>query len=248
VSHVELVADLEDEQRGLRSLLEGLDDDAWLTPTPSWSWDVRDTIAHLAHTDDVALDTMTGGPSSLGALAERGASPEDVTYLGVLAGRRMRGPAVLAWWARSSAAECAALRALAPDVRVPWGLGMAPRSFVTARLMETWAHGLDVHAALGVPQPDTPRLRHVAWLAVRALPYAYGRVGRQPPPGELRVELDGPDGVRVELGPPDAPNRITGDLGDLCRVFVQRLPVARASLHAEGDAAVAALEVARAYL
>jgi len=248
VSHVTLVDDLEAEQRALADVVHGLVDDAWLTPTPSWGWDVRDTIAHLADTDEVALDTMTGGPRSLGALALVCASPEDVTYLGVLKGRRRSGHEVLAWWERAASEERAALRALAPDVRVPWGLGMAPRSFVTARLMETWAHGLDVRAALGVPSPDTARLRHVAWLAVRALPYAYARAGRDAPAGDLRVELDGPDGARVELGAPDAPNRITGDLGDLCRVFVQRLPADGARLHADGDAAVAALEVARAFL
>ena len=33
--------------------------------------------------------------------------------------------------------------------RIPWGIGMGRPAFVTARLMETWAHGLDVHAAVG---------------------------------------------------------------------------------------------------
>ena len=30
--------------------------DAWLQPTPARGWDVRDTIAHLADTDEMAID------------------------------------------------------------------------------------------------------------------------------------------------------------------------------------------------
>ena len=86
---------------------------------------------------------------------------------------------------------------------------MRARAFVTARLMETWAHGLDVHTAVGGATPDTDRLGHVAWLSTRALPYAYRVAGREPPAAPLRVELTLPVGRAVGDGP-DAPDRITG--------------------------------------
>ena len=41
------------------------------------------------------------------------------------------------------------------SARVAWGIGMRATSLVSARLMETWAHGLDVRAALGAPPVDT---------------------------------------------------------------------------------------------
>jgi uncharacterized protein (TIGR03084 family) len=122
-------------------------------------------------------------------------------------------------------------------------------SFVTARLMETWAHGLDVRAAMGVASPDTERLRHVAWLAIRALPYAYSVAGRPVPSDPVHYELRAPDGGTWTFGPPEAANRVTADAGEFCRIFVQRLPRRAArSVVAEGDAADAALDVARAYL
>jgi uncharacterized protein (TIGR03084 family) len=115
--------------------------------------------------------------------------------------------------------------------------------------METWAHGLDVFAALGAEPVDTDRLAHVAWLATRALPYAYNYAGRELPAGALRVELTLPSGATWTDGPEDAPNRITGPAARYCRVFVQRLPRAQArEVHAEGDVAESALEVARAFL
>ena len=68
--------------------------------------------------------------------------------------------------------------------------------------------------------------RHVAFLATRALPYAFSFAGRPVPAAPLRVELDLPSGAQWTHGPADAPDRITGPAGEYCRVFVQRLPAA----------------------
>ena len=54
---------------------------------------------------------------------------------------------------------------------------MSARSFVTARLMETWAHGQDVVDALGADRPPTDRLRHVAHIGVGARPFSYAANG-----------------------------------------------------------------------
>lgn len=244
-----LLADLEDEQLALQSTLRGVTGDDWFLVTPARGWDVRDTVAHLADTDEIAMDTCCGGERSLNVFATRLASPEDVTLWGVLRGRAMDGDAVLDWWLHTSVREREVLAGLAPSDRVPWGLGMRPPSFVTARLMECWAHGLDVHSALGSAAADTDRLRHVVWLSIRALPYAFGAAGRQQPPGDLRVELRAPSGATWEYGPADAPNRIAGSAGEFCRLFVHRLRLSESTTLAhEGAGAQAALEVARAFL
>jgi uncharacterized protein (TIGR03084 family) len=245
-----LLSALEREQSGLQTELQDLSVDDWFRPTPAKGWDVRDTIAHLADTDEIAIDTCLGGPRPLNAFAARFASAEDTTLWGVLRGRRRPGGDVLAWWEDTSVRERDVLAALDPAVRVPWGLGMRPPSFVTARLMETWAHGLDVRTALELPVVDTDALRHVAWLSYRALPYAFSFAGRDAPAGDLRVELTSPSGDEMwEYGPAGAPNRITGPAGEFCRLFVKRMSRDDASgLLAEGAGADAALEVARAFL
>jgi uncharacterized protein (TIGR03084 family) len=246
----QLLDALAEEQTSIQVELRALPTDDWFRPTPAKGWDVRDTVAHLADTDEIAIDTCTGGPRPLNDFAASLASAEDTTLWGVLRGRRRAGHDVLAWWEATSTRERDVLAGLDPATRVPWGLGMRPPSFVTARLMETWAHGLDVREALGLPVVDTDRLRHVAWLGYRALPYSFSFAGRERPLGELRVELTSPSGDETwEYGSADAPNRITGPAGELCRLFVQRLSRDDASgLVAEGEGAVAALEVARAFL
>ena len=96
----------------------------------------------------------------------------------------------------------------APDgVRIPWyGPDMAVASSVTARIMETWAHGQDVADALGVERPLTGRLRHVCDIGIRARPFSYRNRGLEPPETPLRVDLVAPDGSRWEWGP--APRRL----------------------------------------
>lgn len=248
-SYASLLADLEAEQLELVEVARGIGPDDWFRVTPAKGWDVRDTIAHLADTDELAIDTCTGGARSLNAFAATLASAEDTTLWGVMRGRRQSGAGVRGWWERTQAREREVLAGLDAAMRVPWGLGMRPPSFVTARLMETWAHGLDVRAALDVPSRDTTRLRHIAWLAIRALPYAFSVAGRAPPSSALRVELESPGGERWEYGPVDAPDRVTGPAGEFCRLFVHRLPLYEArGLVASGAGAEAALEVARAYL
>lgn len=244
-----LLDDLAAEQRALVDVLRDVRGDRWFTVTAAKGWDVRDSVAHLADTDEIAVDTCTRGARPLNDFAASLSSPEDTTLWGVLRGRRRTGEEVLAWWEAASATERRVLAGLDPSTRVPWGLGMRVPSFVTARLMETWAHGDDVRAALGVPAVDTSRLRNVAWLSIRALPYAFGVAGLDPPGAPIRYELRGPDGDTWTFGPPDAADRVTGDAGEFCRLFVQRLRRADAhTLTADGDTADTALRVARAYL
>ena len=99
---------------------------------------------------------------------------------------------------------------------------MSPASSVTARLMETWAHGQDVLDTFGLPRPPTSRLRHVADIGIRALRYSYVVHGLEPPAVPIRVELDGPGGQRWTWGPDDAGDQVSGDALEFCLVVTQR--------------------------
>jgi uncharacterized protein (TIGR03084 family) len=99
---------------------------------------------------------------------------------------------------------------------------MSPASFVTARLMETWAHGQDVVDALGQDRPGTPRLRSVAEIGVRARPYSYAAQARPTPEVPVRVELVGPRGEAWAWGPSDATDMVRGPALDFCLLVTQR--------------------------
>src|ERR1700730_3199108 len=87
----QLLDALASEQMGLQAELRDVAPDDWFRPTPARDWDVRDTVAHLADIDEVAIDTCIGGPRPLNDFAARLASPEDTTLWGVLRGRRRSG-------------------------------------------------------------------------------------------------------------------------------------------------------------
>jgi uncharacterized protein (TIGR03084 family) len=251
-----VLEDLAAEQTDLYGVLCELEDDDWSRATPAAGWQVRDQVAHLAHTEELARDTATGGPASLDAeIARHGGNGQAMIDDGVARARNLVPSELLHWWWDAAAANRRALGSLDTSVRVPWGLGMGWRAFVTARLMEHWAHGLDIRAAVGRPGVDTGRLRHVAWIATSALPYAFTVAGVQPPEERsLRVEVTPPpdalDGRELwTFGPSDATDRLRGPAGQWCRRAVQRATVAEVpDLRVEGPLAELALAHARAFL
>jgi uncharacterized protein (TIGR03084 family) len=249
----QLVADLRAEQATLDRLVAGFGTEAWLAPTPAAGWDSRDTVSHLASVDEFALECVEGRHDAAFTRALATGSVDGFNEAEIARGRGMEPGEVLGWWRSAREKLNQAFEASAPDARVMWGSGpMSVRTLVAARLMECWAHGLDVFASAGVEPVDTARLRHVCRLGYRALPYAFQVAGRPMPAplDDLRLDLTPPDGTGLwTFGPSGASHRVSGAAGEWARVAVQRLAHTDApSLRGEGPLAEQALEVARCYL
>jgi len=243
------VADLEAEHAELDALLAPLDEAAWALATPAAGWAVRDQVSHLAFFDEAA-DLAMRDPGRFAALAEALVGAEgDPMEEHLRRGRALAGHEVLAWWRRARGAMVRQVAALEPGARIPWfGPPMGPLSFVSARLMETWAHGQDVADALGVVRPPTARLRHVAHLGVRARGFSYAVRGLAVPPTPVRVELEGPGGEHwswdADAATTDA---VTGSALEFCLVVTQRRHPDDTALHVEGDGAQEWLAIAQAF-
>jgi uncharacterized protein (TIGR03084 family) len=124
---------------------------------------------------------------------------------------------------------------------------MAAASMATARLMETWAHGLDVTDALQLPPSESPRLQHVAHLGVRTRDFAFAQHGQPAPAEPFRVELTAPDGSLWVWGPEDAAQRVTGPALDFCLRVTRRRHRADLALVATGPDADRWLDLAQAF-
>lgn len=244
------VADLVAEQHAFAELVSALTPRQWALPSAAAGWTVGDQVAHLADTEEVAADTLTGGPRAFAAAVSRYATAEEFTSAGCRRGHGRSGPAVVEWWRRAVGRTVSHLDGADPGTRVSWGFGMPVSRFATARQMEHWAHGLDILDALGRPAIETDRLWRVAELGLATLPYAFARARVRRPAGHtLRLVLTDRTGTSRELGRPDATDRIEGDLLSWCRVAVQRHRADRApALDATGPLAVEAVRHARAYL
>jgi uncharacterized protein (TIGR03084 family) len=250
-SLAELLDDLEAEQADLDVLVADLPEENWGRPTPAAGWAVRDQISHLAYFDDMAA-LAVDDPHRFSKLAEEataraldGSDPM-AEHLG--RGREMTGHELLSWWRGARRAFGKAASTLDPEKRVPWfGPPMSPRSFVSARLMETWAHGQDVADALGVTRAPTPRLLHVAHIGVLARPFSYLIRGLEAPVVAVRVELSGPSGEPWSWNEDADANFVRGPALDFCLVVTQRRHVDDTELEIEGPDAHEWIAIAQAF-
>ena len=130
-------------------------------------------------------------------------------------GRAMGGDELLSWWGGAHRTMLDAFAVADPSARVPWyGPPMGTLSFISARLMETWAHGQDICDALGVDRMPTGRLQHIAHLGVRARPFSYAVRGKDLPPGRIDVVLTAPDESEWEWSIGEPTGKVTGPASD----------------------------------
>ncbi|HLU30927.1 MAG TPA: maleylpyruvate isomerase family mycothiol-dependent enzyme [Acidimicrobiia bacterium] len=241
----EILSDLVAEQQFLDQSLQRIPIKNWDRVTPSKPWTVRDTISHLADFAELAADALAGGESvkewknatDLDALRQRA----------VEKGRSMRPQDVIEWWRGGRAKVVEPLSHMSEDDRVEWIEGsMSAKTFATFRLMETWAHGLDIYQTLQIEVEDTPRIRHVCWLGWKTLPYAFKAAGLDYSP--IRVEVIGPGYAKWVYGPAETDNLIKGSASDWARLAVRRVKPKDTRLKVTGEVAQQAIEVCQAFL
>jgi uncharacterized protein (TIGR03084 family) len=242
-----LCDDLAAEGDDLIAMAARLDAAGWATPTPADGWNVRDQIAHVARFDDAARLSIVD-PAGFEASRPAPGGPLGIVDAAAERDRALDGPAALDWLRTARSALVAAGRQADPSARVPWyGPDMTVASTLTARIMETWAHGQDVADALGVERKPTDRLRHVAFICARAIPNSYRSRGLDVPEEPVRVELTAPSGAAWSFGPADAADVVRGPAVDLCLVATQRRHRDDTALVATGPVADEWLSIAQAF-
>jgi uncharacterized protein (TIGR03084 family) len=242
----QVLTDLAAEGDRLDALVADLDDGGWHMPTPAPGWDVATQVAHLAWTDEAALKAATDKAAWDAVVLDAIADPAGFVDQQALAIAQV--PDLLTRWRRSRTDLHSALAAHPQGEKMPWfGPPMSATSMATARLMETWAHSLDVHEALGAPVEDTDRIRHIAHLGVRTRNFAFGVHGLDAPTEEFRIDLVAPSEDVWSWGPEDAAQTLTGSAGDFCRLVTQRVHRADTDLVASGADVDRWLDIAQAF-
>lgn len=232
--------DLAAEHAALDDVVAPLDDATWERPTPAEGWTMVDCIAHLRHFDGRAALAATDPDRFVAEMLDEGTLVAETHRRA----HELGGAQLLEDWRADRRAMIDALASLAPDVRVPWyGPAMGARSFITARLMETWAHGQDVRDALGLPPLASDRLRHVAFIGARARAYSYRVRSMHVPAEDVRVELVDPD---LSVGESET-DVVRGSALDFCLVVTQRRHIDDTTLQIEGPLAIEWMRIAQAF-
>ncbi len=236
----DVLADLLAEQQVLDDIVANLDADQWQLATPSPGWTIADQIGHLTYFDRNAALAITDPAAFQDAMHALLNSGGDDMTLGPY--RAMSPDELLAAWRCGREELASAAATLANDTRIAWyGPSMGSKSFLTARLMEAWAHGQDVVDAVGATREPTDRLQHIAQLGFITRGWTYFNRGLDVPSIPVRVELTSPSGDTWTFGPDPADDieveSIVGPAIDFCLVTTQRRHVDDTDLVVTGDSA-----------
>lgn len=241
-----LLEDLANEVQSLDALLATLTPEQWHVPTPAPGWNVADQVIHLGlfdrrcmwsmvnperFTEDLNNMRTNGGVDGL-QQAERHRAPDDL----------------LAWWRTGAADLLSAAHTTDLSARCAWyGPAMSATSMLTARLMETWAHGYDIADAVGATPVATHRLKHIAHIGVRAMPFAFATNKREVPKGDVLVSLTAPDGETWTWGEDSASSSVRGNALDFCLAVTQRRHLDDCNLVVAGEPATTWMSIAQAF-
>lgn len=243
-----IVADLHAESDVLDALVADLPEQGWRTATPSPGWTIAHQIAHLWWTDQTSLQAVTDEAAFNEVLAD--AAKDPLGFVDAAAERMATTPPaqLLAGWRADRARLHESLLEVEDGRKLPWfGPPMSAASMATARLMETWAHGLDVADALGERREPTARLRSIAHIGVRTRDFAFSVHGMTPPTTPFHVKLQAPEGDWWTWGPEDAEQSVTGPAEDFCMLVTQRRAPADLAVTAGGTDAATWLTIAQAF-
>lgn len=222
----DIVLDLLTEYRELAALCDTLTPAQWRIPSAFYSWTPWDEIAHLCYFDEAALQSVRDPEcfaSNAATLNARIAAGEEFSTIQRETFSHLDGPALLALWRERHEALAHELSLIDAKARLPWyGPLMSARSFASARLMETWAHGQDVWDVMRRRRPATVRLKHIAHLGFATFGWTFVNRGLRIPEIVPYVALQAPDGSKWQWGDAGSAHRVSGTAEDFCLLITQR--------------------------
>ena len=247
---LEQAIDFRDESESLYRLLASLSDDEFNAPTQFKQWTPNDVLGHL-HTWNCAASLSLTDENDFPAFMKnvmRAFESSDMRGFERDWCKGLSGKALLeAWWEfcvhvskRFESAE--------PKARVKWvGPDMSVRSSITARLMETWAHGQALFDLLGVQRQDSDRIQNIAILGVNTFGWAYKNRGLAIPDAVPRVRLMAPSGGTWELNAENTTDCIEGSATEFCQVVTQVRNIADTTLDVRGETATQWMSLAQCF-
>lgn len=245
------VEDLKAEGAVLQALLARLAPDDWSRPTPFKQWTPWDVVAHLYLSDQWAVASLQGPPTFKQAILPLLAALNARTSLRDFTRQHfagLPGAAILDAWQRCFTDLTTRLADLDPKARLAWfGPDMGARSFVTARYMETWAHGQDIYDLLGQTRVYTDAIRAIATLGVKTYAFTFNNRRLPVPAPEPHLRLTAPSGAIWEWNPPSDTDRIEGLASEFCHVVTQGRNIADTALVITGGPAKQWMSIAQCF-
>lgn len=243
--------DFRDESEALFALLDRLDETDFAKATQFKRWTINDIVAHL-HMGNYAADLSLRSAEEFAAFVRR------LAELGRNASRNL--DATHAWLGGVKNRELAArwrefylemtqrFLDAEPKRRVKWfGPDMSVLSSISARLMETWAHGQAIYDLLGETRVDGDCVQNIAIMGINTFGWTFANRGVNPPGPRPNVRLTAPSGACWEWLNPDSADFIEGSAVEFCQVAAQTRNIADTALKMRGEVAAAWMSIAQCF-
>jgi len=242
--------DFRDESEALYDLVKPLDENDYATPTLFKNWTINDVLQHLHHYNIMADYSLNDPEKFIAEIKKVNALREKTSFVEAsnewLEG--IKGPALLEAWRNYYVEMTPRFASVDPKHRVKWvGPDMSVRSSITARLMETWAHGQEIYDVLGPHRVNSDRIRNVAHLGINTFGWTFAN-RKQPVPEPMPyVVLSAPSGDIWEWGTPSENEFVKGAAEEFCQVVCQTRNIADTNLEVVGTVANRWMSIAQCF-
>lgn len=247
---IQQAIDFRDESEALYALLEPLKDEDLERATQFKGWKINDVLTHL-HLWNWAADLTLKDSAAFDEFLQQvashvaGGSLRDFENTWI---KGLKGKELLNEWHTFCLSMSDRYAAANPKARVKWaGPDMSVRSKITARLMETWAHGQEVYDLLGVKRVDKDRIKNIAMLGVNTFGWTFVCRGLEVPAIAPHVKLSAPSGDTWEWNEPSEENRVEGLAAEFCQVVAQVRNIAETNLKVTGEVATRWMSMAQCF-
>ncbi|UYV38385.1 TIGR03084 family metal-binding protein [Rhodobacteraceae bacterium D3-12] len=240
--------DFKTESMALHGLLTSIDPSRFDENTQFKDWTLNCVLQHLHFWNIMADFSLTNEAEFVKILGELRES--DLSKRGFenyyLEG--LKGKPLLDAWRKRVFDVADNFFSADPKVRLKWGgPDMSAKSSISARLMETWAHGQEVYDQLGIQRVNSDYIRNIAHLGVNTFGYAHSIRERKVPEHIPYVKLIAASGGIWEWNTPDATSFVEGDAVEFCQVITQTRNIADTKLQVVGDVATQWMSIAQCF-
>ena len=247
---LEQAIDFREESEALYQVIKPIPEEAYEEKTQFKNWTINDVLAHL-HMWNWAADQSLNNPDKFDEFLNTLMTEMATSTLREFETKWLDGlknKHLLQEWHTYLTAMSDRFEAADPKKRVKWaGPDMSVRSSISARLMETWAHGQEVFDHLGVVRDNKDRIKNIAVLGMNTFGWTFINRKMDVPADKPYVKLIAPSGEIWEWETPSTENFVEGQAEAFCQVVTQVRNIADTSLKVVGETATKWMSIAQCF-
>lgn len=234
---MEQATDFLTETEALYALVSVRSPEELQAPTLFKQWTTSDILAHL-HFWNRAAGYQIDAPDALTGILTSLKSGMTMRELELTAFESSDPVNQVEEWFELAKQVSASFAVTDPKARLKWvGPDMSARSSITARQMETWAHGQAIFDLFGEERSDTDRIKNIVVLGVNTFGWTYMSRKLDVPEKMPRLELTAPSGDVWTFGDEGSEDSVNGQAVEFCQVVTQTRNIADTNLQTNGEGA-----------